>query len=1307
MFQLSVLLPLVGLVIFTASPAQAQGFYTITAPEYIKPNSEYRVHVGVANVYQNSKIKLTLKGPLFNKFTELTIPPNSDKTATFQLGDIQNGDFSLEAQGLSGIVFQNSTNLIFENNLPAVYLQTDKSLYRHGDTIQFRVIFLDQYLLPANVNEPISIMIKDAQNNTIQSFDNITLNTGVFKGKLKLAELVVSGEWSVAAFLDKTPVASKTIEVREYELPLFEVDLDVPIYVNYKAKEFAVKVYAHYTFGKPIFGTCLIKLNASTTTLFERELNLSDGQLEISIPTKDLGRRIRPIEVRVTVVDHVTQTDRTVSKIISLSLNMYEIEMADVQKECFSGNDKFIYSPRISHIIGKPIDIDEEVYVKIKKGETETTDYTYPDENGRVRVELECSNDPKITVTIKYKNEEKSSEIELYHRSDSGQGGVFVKTQFPEVDTPMEVRLISPEPFSSFVCVIVGRGNIVYNNKIRIPNGRSETAYTFSITPTHEMIPEAHIFVYFFNAGKMIYYETKFTLPNQFRNSISIDMPETVKPGSFVSLVVETDPESYVCLLGVDKSVILLKSGNDLDAKQIFENLKTKDTKVSRTYTPGESAGLITMTNAQHNLESAVAKPDGVLVGRGSKPKVRQNFHEVFAFTEIMSDDGQSEIQEKIPDTITTWVVTGFSINPKTGFALTTTPTEIKTFLNFFVTVKLPQSVKLGEIIDLEVTAFNYLRSNVNASISMESEKGQFEFLPNYGNNKQTVSAFIQRERSRTVRFKIRPTQVGAIDLKISAVSFLASDVIIKKLKVVYEGTTVWNNEDFFISGEESKIYRLSIPLNIVLGSEHIEISVMDFIMGSMLNLINSGENLDNLIHSPYGCGEQNMFTMVPNLMVLKYLQSTDNTNKALKDKAISYLQTGYQRQLSYKVNDHSFSTWGAAPGITWLTAYVLRIFMEAKSYIYIDENIIKNGLEFLRKKQEADGGFREDGRLYDFANLNKLSVTATALLAFLENTQYKNQYKDVIDKATKYVRNNVKQNTDMRASALCLYALQVIGDPMVGELLDIIETKAYTGNGQKWWQNTPTPANIDVYITGYIVMTLLELKKPVTPIIKWIVSKRNSNGGFASTFETEAGMRALSMYAAKFKEQGNNLDIDVRSQGQLLQSFKVGVNSKNINKKFELPRETRELQFTATGNGKATFQISYSYNTLETNNRDFNVNYTVLTPPGPRKNLQVCTQFISHTVERTSMTVLEISLPSSDEVSPECCDIRNSRRAKKIVVKSKQKVEIYLEGFTPDASECLEIPLVKQFDVDNKKPATIIVYDYYEKNVDKFFYQV
>lgn len=59
-------------------------------------------------------------------------------------------------------------------------------------------------------------------------------------------------------------------------------------------------------------------------------------------------------------------------------------------------------------------------------------------------------------------------------------------------------------------------------------------------------------------------------------------------------------------------------------------------------------------------------------------------------------------MKQKIPDTITTWELTGFSLNPKTGFTLTTTPTRIRTFLNFFITVKLPQSVKLGKSMHIQ-----------------------------------------------------------------------------------------------------------------------------------------------------------------------------------------------------------------------------------------------------------------------------------------------------------------------------------------------------------------------------------------------------------------------------------------------------------------------------------------------------------------------------------------------------------------------------------------------------------------------------
>lgn len=66
----------------------------------------------------------------------------------------------------------------------------------------------------------------------------------------------------------------------------------------------------------------------------------------------------------------------------------------------------------------------------------------------------------------------------------------------------------------------------------------------------------------------------------------------------------KTDPESLIALLGVDQSVLLLKSGNDLDSSQIFNDLSSYDTSTPyvRGYGeyPGRTSGLVTLTNANY-----------------------------------------------------------------------------------------------------------------------------------------------------------------------------------------------------------------------------------------------------------------------------------------------------------------------------------------------------------------------------------------------------------------------------------------------------------------------------------------------------------------------------------------------------------------------------------------------------------------------------------------------------------------------------------------------------------------------------------
>ena len=43
--------------------------------------------------------------------------------------------------------------------------------------------------------------------------------------------------------------------------------------------------------------------------------------------------------------------------------------------------------------------------------------------------------------------------------------------------------------------------------------------------------------------------------------------------------------------------------------------------------------------------------------------------------------------------------------------------------------------------------------------------------------------------------------------------------------------------------------------------------------------------NLDKLLQVPTGCGEQNMLGMVPNILVMQYLESTEQLTPNVADK--------------------------------------------------------------------------------------------------------------------------------------------------------------------------------------------------------------------------------------------------------------------------------------------------------------------------------------------------------------------------------------------------------------------------------------
>lgn len=124
---------------------------------------------------------------------------------------------------------------------------------------------------------------------------------------------------------------------------------------------------------------------------------------------------------------------------------------------------------------------------------------------------------------------------------------------------------------------------------------------------------------------------------------------------------------------------------------------------------------------------------------------------------------------------------------------------------------------------------------------------------------------------------------------------------------------------------------------------------------------------MEALIGNPGGgSGEQNMMSFVSNIVILNYLQSTNQLTQAIESKAKHMLELGYQHQLSYKHDDGSFSAFGSRDerGSTWLTAFVVRSFMQAQTYIQIDPKTIDEALEWLSQIQAPNGSFPEVGRI-------------------------------------------------------------------------------------------------------------------------------------------------------------------------------------------------------------------------------------------------------------------------------------------------------------------------------------------------------
>ncbi|XP_010375002.1 pregnancy zone protein isoform X1 [Rhinopithecus roxellana] len=724
---------------------------------------------------------------------------------------------------------------------------------------------------------------------------------------------------------------------------------------------------------------------------------------------------------------------------------------------------------------------------------------------------------------------------------------------------------------------------------------------------------------------------------------------------------------------------------------------------------------------------------------------VRSYFPETWIWKLVAVDSsGVAEVGVTVPDTITEWKAGAFCLSEDAGLGISSTA-SLRAFQPFFVELTMPYSVIRGEAFTLKATVLNYLPKCIRVSVQLKASpaflasqntKGEESYCI-CGNERQTLSWTVTPKTLGNVNFSVSAEAMQSLELCGNEVAEVPEikrkDTVIKTLLVEAEGIEqekTFNSMTCASGADVSERLSLKLPSNVVKESARASFSVLGDILGSAM------QNIQNLLQMPYGCGEQNMVLFAPNIYVLNYLNETQQLTQEIKTKAIGYLISGYQRQLNYKHQDGSYSTFGEKygrnQGNTWLTAFVLKTFAQARSYIFIDEAHITQALTWLSQMQKDNGCFRSSGSLLNNAIKggveDEVTLSAYVTIALLEiplpvtHSIVRNALF-CLESAWNVAKEGT-HGSHVYTKALLAYAFSLVGNQDLSrEILNSLDKEAVKEDNLVHWERPQKPKapvghfyqpqapSAEVEMTSYVLLAYLTAQPAptsgdltsATNIVKWIMKQQNSQGGFSSTQDTVVALHALSRYgAATFTRTEKTARVTIQDSRTFSTNFQVDNNNLLLLQQISLPELPGEYVITVTGERCVYLQTSMKYNILP-EKEDSPFALKVQTVPQTCDGHEGHTSFqISLTVSYTgnrpasNMVIVDVKMVSGFiPLKPTVKMLERSSSVSRTEV-SNNHVLIYVEQVT-NQTLSFSFMVLQDIPVRDLKPAIVKVYDYYE----------
>ncbi|XP_037550486.1 CD109 antigen [Nematolebias whitei] len=1239
----------------------------------------------------------------------LTLPP-------FPASVPPNSPLNLTVFGFreSSQIFTKTSGLTFNLKNVFTFIQMDRSRYKPGDTIRIRVVLVQMDNKPYQGKVDMSVL---NPNRTTVDRWSTTESLGISLKDFRLPQTAAFGQWVITAMVNGVTDEKRfTVEDRSNTSTnnspfVVLIRTSSQVFVG---DDITGSVRAFYSSGQPVQGTLVVTVTLEPSFLTQTKsiygstkFFFSRDQLQALYSSSTFSSNSLVYRIIAQVNDNFTgfKVNKTVE--VHLVQDKFHLMFLNFPPS-LKPSLHFSTNLRIRRSDGKPLslfDSNHSAVVEVTQKSSfmnVSTNLTLPvPKDGNVLVQFKLHNQAEmLIIRAIYQSSEETLKVYNNHTSSSGSYIQIypVNTVPAQVGLPFQLNVESTFKPMTLHFVVASKGQVV-------AAGTKNFSSLLDLTPTSSWYPEACVTVYCILSDGEIISDTA-QIPIHQNSHITLKWSsDRAQPGERVSLIVAGNESRFQVAIAV--------KGMQNDAPQPYTELLME-----------QKCNLQMMTNAVLNNKK---QPDGSKNDSGSGLNIEKYWSQWIGTTDSLllldtnvSDKNWKSGKIAVPDGVTSLEAFALVMSENLGLSFIPVPLKLTVSKDFSLSFIVPPYVIRREEIVLEVNVTNHLDHDIGVIVFIAQTEA-FEFVMTDQRDKSIINAqrlTLRSHQTASTFFPIRLLALGDIEISVVAMSLEASNSFSQRILVKPEGVEQSVSQTLFLELAEkqngARSVSFSFPSDVVPGSQRAHISLVGDILALSINY------LDSLVQRPTGCGEQNMIHFAPSIYVLQYLDKSAQDDPEIRSKALSYMMTGYQNQLSYQRADGSFSAFGRndTSGSIWLTAFVLRCFLQAQSYMQINTSVLTSAMGWLLKHQGPKGEFVEVGRVIHSEmqrglDDDSVALTAYVLLAFLEDDTYSAMFESNVSLALKYLESKVSSGVIRSNYSLCLvaYALALGGSPKAAiALTELSKRDDYTDDVMIWMSSAGTrsldqqPSSTQIEMASYVLLAFFMRGSFIEGIslVKWLSTQRTHQGGFGTTQDTVVALQALAYYAAFSGANAIDIKFNISSSSSSFVSlFRINAMNYRTYQSQEInPVEDLPLQIYMEGRGFAIFQLNVFYNVKsnnlqQTSDEDAFVLTSHLTQTDTdHMMMSVCTRLKdSQPINNTGMAIMDVGMLSSLDLPPEAAVEADFIRR---VERGPYKISLYLDSVNK-SEVCVKFPLVRKHKVARVQDAVLQVYDYYE----------